>query len=184
MRISPPSPYAPHLWVCAAVVGLLTLATAGPAYADDPTTATVTITGGVLAINVSGASAGNLGTQSTTASEGVISGRLGQVQVIDARSAAAGSGWVASAVSTAFAPPSGPELAGSLVSYAAGPIDKVGTATYEANDPSGLTTVRAVVTATEITGDNTATWTPTISVTIPGGMAAGVYAATITHSVL
>jgi hypothetical protein len=40
------------------------------------------------------------------------------------------------------------------------------------------------VTATGITGNNSATWNPTITVTVPGGMATGVYAATITHSVL
>jgi hypothetical protein len=40
------------------------------------------------------------------------------------------------------------------------------------------------VTATGITGDNTATWNPTIFVTLPDGMIAGVYSATITHSVL
>ena len=177
MRTSP-------AFLCTVFVGMLTLGTAVPASAVDLTTATVTITAGVLAISASG-SAGNLGTRSNTVSgEAVISGSLGQVRVIDARSAAAGSGWVASAVSSAFAPPTGPELAGSLVSYVAGPIEKVGTATYEANDPSGLKTVQAVVTATEITGDNSATWTPTISVAIPDGMAAGVYAATITHSVL
>ena len=39
---------------------------------------------------------------------GTISGPLGQVQVNDARSAAAGSGWVASVISTAFwTPPPG-----------------------------------------------------------------------------
>jgi hypothetical protein len=176
MRASPP-----YVW--AAAVISLTLGTTLPAYADDPTTATVTITGGVLAINVPSA-AGNLGTRSNTVSQGVISGPLGQVQVNDARSAAAGSGWVASAISTAFTPPSGPALAASRVSYVAGTIDKVGTATYVANDPSNLTGVSAVVTATGITGDNSATWTPTISVSVPGGTAAGVYAATITHSVL
>jgi len=42
----------------------------------------------------------------------------------------------------------------------------------------------AAVTATGITGDNSATWNPTINVAVPGGMAAGVYSATITHSVV
>jgi len=163
-------------------VGLITLGTALPASAD-PTSATVTITGGVLAISVP-AAAGNLGTRANTVGAGVISGALGQVQVSDARSAAAGSGWVASAISTAFTPPAGPALAASLVSYTAGPITKVGTATYVANDPPALTGVAAVLTATGITGDNSATWNPTINVSVPGGMAAGVYAATITHSVL
>jgi hypothetical protein len=70
------------------------------------------------------------------------------------------------------------------VSYAAGSITKVGTATYTADDPSDLTGVAPSVTATGITGDNSATWDPTITVTVPGGMAAAVYSATITHSVV
>jgi hypothetical protein len=106
------------------------------------------------------------------------------VQVSDARSAPAGSGWVASAISTAFTPPAGPAIAASFVGYTAGAITQVGTATYTANDPADLTGVSPVLTATGITGDNSATWNPMIHVTVAGGMAAGVYSATITHSVV
>jgi len=90
---------------------------------------------------------------------------------------------VASAISTAFTPPAGPAIPASAVGYTAGSIVKVGTATYAANNPNNLTGVAPVVTATGITGDNSASWNPTINVTVPGGMAAGVYSATITHSV-
>ena len=144
--------------------------------------ASITLTGGLLAITVP--TGGSLGTRANSVGGGTISGPLGQVQVTDARSAAAGSGWVASVISTAFTPTPGPAIAASAVSYAAGAIVKVGTATYTANDPSGLAGVVAVVTATGITGDNSATWNPTITVNVPGGMAAGIYAATITHSVV
>jgi hypothetical protein len=113
-----------------------------------------------------------------------LSGALGQVQVTDARSAAAGSGWVTSVIATAFTPSAGPAIPASNVSYTAGAITKVGTATYTANDPTGMAGVSAAVTATGITGDNSATWNPTISVFVAGGMAAGVYSATITHSVV
>jgi hypothetical protein len=154
-----------------------------PAAADELTTATVTVTGGALIITVP-ADAGSLGSRANTVAGGTISGPLGQVQVNDARSAAAGSGWVASVISTAFTPPSGPAIPASAVSYTAGPIVKVGTATYVADDPTDLTAVAAAVTASGITGDNAATWTPTITVVIPGGAAANVYSATITHSVL
>ena len=90
---------------------------------------------------------------------------------------------MASVISTAFTPPTGPAIPASAVSYTAGIITKVGTATYTANDPGNLTGVVAAVTATGITGDNSATWNPTINVAVPGGTAAGVYSATITHSV-
>ena len=102
----------------------------------------------------------------------------------DARSAAAGSGWVASVIASAFTPPAGPAIPASAISYTAGAITKTGTATYTADDPGDLTGVVAAVTATGITGDNSATWNPTISVAVPGGTIAGVYSATITHSVV
>jgi len=91
---------------------------------------------------------------------------------------------VASAISTAFTPSSGPAIPASAVGYTAGVITKVGTATFTANNPNNLTGVSPVVTATGITGDNSATWNPTINVAVPGGMAAGTYSATITHSVV
>jgi len=169
----------------AAAAGMLMLGIALPASADTTggSTATVTIVGGVLSITVP-TDAGNLGTRANSVGGGTISGPLGPVQVSDARSAAAGSGWVASVISTAFPPPAGPTIAASAVGYTAGTITKVGTATYTANDPGNLTGVAPAVTATGITGDNSATWNPTIDVAVPGGMAAGVYSATITHSVV
>ena len=166
----------------AAAAALLALSIALPASADT-TTASVTVVGGVLAITAP-AAAGNLGTQANTVLGGTISGPLGEVQVNDARSPAAGSSWVASVISTAFTPPSGPAIPASNVSYTAGSIAKIGTATYTANDPNNLTGVSPVVTATGITLDNSATWNPTIHVAVPGGMAAGIYSATITHSVV
>jgi hypothetical protein len=167
-----------------AVVGMLALGVASPASAvPGVTTATITVQGGSLSITVPTA-AGNLGTAVNTVSGEAIAGPLGVVQVNDARSAAAGSGWVASVIASAFTPPAGPAIAASAVSYTAGTITKVGTATYTANDPGNLTGVAPAVTATGITGDNSATWNPTINVAVPGGMAAGVYSATVTHSVV
>lgn len=63
-----------------------------------------------------------------------------------------------------------------------------GPSRHESRGDRGLTVVLFAVsitamTATGITGDNSATWNPTITVAVPGGMAANVYSATITHSV-
>ena len=173
-----------HL-IVAMAAGSLALGMTLPARAaaGGLTAATVTVQGGSLSITVP-TNAGSLGTWVDTVMDGTISGSLGQVQVNDARSAGAGSGWVVSVISTAFTPPAGPAIPASSVSYAAGPITKVGTATYTSNDPGNLTGVVAAVTATGITGDNSATWNPTITVTMPGGTIAGVYSATITHSVV
>jgi hypothetical protein len=170
-----------HLLLATATAALSAV-TAIPASAEI-TSASIEVTGGALSITVP-ADAGSLGTRANTVSGGTISGPLGSVQVNDARSAVAGSGWVASVISTAFTPPSGPAIAASAVGYSAGTIIKVGTATYTANNPPNLTGVAPAVTATGITGDNSATWNPTINVAVPGGMAAGVYSATITHSVV
>ncbi len=168
----------------ATAAGFLTLTIASPAWADSGVSAaTVTVTTGSLLISVP-VDAGNLGTRANTVLGGTISGTLGQVQVSDARGAAAGSGWVTSVISSAFTPPTGTAIAASAVSYTAGTITKVGTATYTADDPGALTGVSAAVTATGITGDNSATWNPTIHVAVPGGMAAAIYSATITHSVV
>lgn len=145
--------------------------------------ASITLTGGVLAITVPSGTT-PLGTRANSVGGGTVSGPLGEVMVSDARSAAAGSGWVASAISTAFTPTAGPAIGANAVSYNAGTITKVGTATYTANDPASLVGVAPVVTATGITGDNSATWIPTITVNVPGGMAANTYLAVITHSVL
>lgn len=165
------------------VAAALALAVALPAAAAEPTTATVEVTGGSLSISAP-VDAGSLGTTANTVDGATISGPLGEVQVLDARSAAAGSGWVASVISTAFTPAEGPAIAASFVGYTVNAIAQVGTATYTANDPADLTGASPAVTATGITGDNSATWTPTINVAVPGGMAANVYSATITHSVL
>jgi hypothetical protein len=162
-------------------VTIMVFGSALPASAGT-TTATLTLTGGSLSITVPAGTV-SLGSSPETVSGVIISGALGQVQVSDARAPAAGSGWVATVISAAFTPPAGPAIAASAVSYSAGAITKVGTATYTDDDPADLTAVVPAVTATGITGDNSATWNPTISVAVPGGMAANTYSALITQSV-
>jgi len=138
---------------------------------------------GVLSITVPSGSA-NLGSRANTLGGGVVSGSLGEVQVKDERMAVAGSGWVASVVSTPFTQPGEVAIPASAVSYSAGQITKTGTATYTANDPDNLSVAKPAVTATLVTGNNSATWYPMISVAIPGSSVSGTYTATITHSVL
>jgi hypothetical protein len=163
---------------------VLSLHTIAPAVADQTAVsiASVTLVGGGLSITAP-SDAGNLGTKSNQVGATTVSGQLGTVQVTDSRSAPAGAGWTATAISTAFTPTAGPAIGAAFVGYTAGTITKEGTATYTANDPANLTGVSAVVTATQITGDNTATWNPTIHVAVGANMAAGVYLGTITHSV-
>lgn len=176
-----------HLLVplaCLMVSAAVTLGSAVPAVADQSaiTSATVTLEAGGLSITAP-SNAGNIGTRSNQIGAMTVSGQLGEVTVTDSRNAPQGSGWTATAISTAFTPPSGPAIGAGFVGYTAGTITKTGTATYTANDPTTLTGVSPVVTATAITGDNTATWNPTIHVAFTANMAAGVYLGTITHSV-
>lgn len=50
--------------------------------------------------------------------------------------------------------------------------------------PGGIINVpRTAFTGTELTGNNTATWNPTLTVTIPAATVAGTYTGTVTHSV-
>jgi len=168
----------------ASLMASLSLGATVPAVADQTavSAATVTLEGGGLSITAP-ADAGNLGTRSNQVGATSVSGQLGPVQVTDSRSAPEGSGWTATAISTAFTPTAGPAIGAGFVGYTAGTITKTGTATYTANNPATLSGVSPVVTATAITGDNTAIWNPTIHVAITANMAAGVYLATITHSV-
>src|SRR5687768_11104853 len=92
----------------AAASGLLVAAAALPASADTSgvTTANMGITAGVISITVPVA-AGSLGSVVNQVGGGTINGSLGVVQVADARTAAAGSGWVASVIFSAFTPGTG-----------------------------------------------------------------------------
>jgi hypothetical protein len=94
---------------------MLTLAIAGPASAA-ATAATATIAGGALSMTAP-ADAGNIGTIANTVLGGTIGVPLGQVQVSDARAAAAGSGWVATVISTAFTPTTGPTISAASVGW-------------------------------------------------------------------
>jgi hypothetical protein len=170
--------------LAASAASLLTIGLALPAAAatGGSTGATITITGGVLAMTVPTATI-DFGSNPDTVAGTHVTAALGTVQVNDARSAAAGASWVETVISTAFTPSAGPTIPASAVSIVAGTITKVGTATYVANDPTNLTAVSPAVTASAITGDNSATWAPTLGLAIPGSTAAGTYTATVTQSV-
>ena len=169
--------------VIALGLAALPIGLAMPAYANTgATTATITVTAGALTITVPTA-ANPLATGVSSVNGSVISGSLGQVEVNNARSAAAGSGWIATVASTALTPPSGPSIGAAALGYVVGAINQIRTATYTADDPTSLAGVVAAFTATGITGDNQATWNPTITITLLGSTAANTYHGTLTQSV-
>ena len=169
--------------VLAAATGLMTLGLVLPASAatTGATSTTLDVTTGAISITVPTGTV-DLGTTVNSVAGSTIVGQLGVVQVEDARGAPAGSAWVATVISTAFTPP-GATIAASLVGYTAGPITQVGTAVYTANNPTHLEGAIAAVTASGITGVNSATWNPSIDIRVPGGAIVGKYTGTITHSV-
>jgi hypothetical protein len=164
----------------ASTVATLAALAALPAGADT-TTATFQLTAGALSISVPAGSV-SIGTQVVSTGVSTISGQLGVVTVTDQRGGS--TSWVASVIVTAFTPTTGPAvtaIAADKVSYAVGTITQVGvTATKPVT--TDLTGVSPVVNGAS-TGLSTASWNPTISVSLPANAAPGIYTATITHSV-
>ena len=90
--------------------------------------------------------------------------------------------WTASVISTAFTPTAGPADPASNVSYSPGAVVDSGPVVATGSAATDLTGVVPVVTGAS-TGISAATWSPTISIVVPGDFAPGFYTATITSSV-
>ena len=176
------------------VVGGVVLLAAGltavqtwTAVADD-TTATFEVSAGPLAVDAPATAAIGTGAPGTA-----VDGSLGPVTVTDARASADGS-WVASVTATNFvtggATPSEETLA-SEIDYWSGPVTaSTGDGTFTpgqvaaANEvPLDTTTPLTALTHAGGTGNNSATWSPTLSVNVPLDSQAGTYTGTVTHSV-
>lgn len=159
----------------------LALLCAAPASAA--TDANFSITGGALSITAPTGAPVALGSAPASAAAQSIGAALGDVTVTDGRGGVAG--WVASVISTAFTPPA-PAIAVSAnaVTYTTPVATKTGTSTVTAQDAPSPIGVKPVQTATGVSGANSATWNPTVTVLVPAGAQPGVYSATLTHSVV
>jgi hypothetical protein len=160
-----------------ASAALLVLA-AAPAFADTPTT--FDLIGGTLAISAPTATV-SLGTSAPSVTAQLISGPLGAVTVTDNRGGVLG--WVASVGSTAFTGPA-TVVPASAITYTPPAATRTGVSLVAATTAIDLTTPKTVQTATVVVGANTAAWNPTLAVAVPAGAQAGLYAATVTHSIL
>lgn len=162
----------------------LAIATAIPASAD-PTVVTFALTGGTLDISVPASA--NLGSSGTD-----FSGPLGAITVTDGRGASDAS-WEVSLSSTDFTTGGGAPAetltAADDVSYWSG------TATSTSGNgiftPGQEFVGDAVPIAFGVayvhvggTGDNSATWNPTVVVSPRGDSVTGTYTGTVTHSFL
>jgi hypothetical protein len=166
--------------VLAGVVGFLA-ATALPASAAD-TNVTFSITTAGLTISAPGSA--DIGSVASGATS--ISGQIGPVTVTDLRGTLGGS-WTATVTGTDFTTGGGTPaetISNINDSYSPGPlVSSTGTGTFTPG-PGGIINVpRTAFTGTTLTGNNTATWNPTLTVTIPTAAVAGTYSGTVTHSV-
>jgi hypothetical protein len=168
------------LGVLAVTSAALAVLPAFPAMADDTAT-TFTLTGGSL--TYSAASTATLG--NSTSGDTSITGLLGAVSVTDARGGV--DGWVASGSSTTFgtAADTTTGSTSTAVAYTPGEVTQDGTLAIAAPADTSLDdTPAAIVTASAVSGNNTASWNPTLDVTLPATALADDYTGTVTTSVL
>ncbi|WP_329104024.1 hypothetical protein OG792_28480 [Micromonospora sp. NBC_01699] len=119
-------------------------------------------------------------------------GQIGPVTVADER-AALNAAWTATVISTDFTTGGGtpaetiPDI--NVLYWSGGATATSGNGTFTPAQPTAADAViinvpRTVFTHTAGSGDNSATWNPTLLVNIPETAVAGVYTGTVTHSVL
>jgi uncharacterized repeat protein (TIGR01451 family) len=121
----------------------------------------------------------------TTAPGGTASGQLGAVRVTDDRAGVVG--WTATVSATDFTTGAGrptETIPVGDVQYLIDGLATTGSATFTPTPGTVLSgAAQPIVTATNVAGDNSASWNPLIQVSVPSGAVWGTYATTITHSV-
>ncbi|WP_199800703.1 hypothetical protein [Streptomyces marianii] len=170
--------------VAAALAGVSSL----PASAQPSGDTTVTFTVSTSDLTIEVPASRNLGSGFPGQT---ISGQLGTVTVDDGRAAASAT-WTASVVSTQF--DTGIDdpaeiILPNLVQYWSGPATATtGTGTFVPGQPTRSDRVtldqpRTAFSKTAGSGNNTASWNPTLEITIPPDAVGGLYSGTVTHSV-
>lgn len=157
-----------------------TAALSAPGSGGPDTTMTFTVTTGAL--DITAPVSADLG---SGAPGGSISSNLGTVTVTDDRALLSAS-WTATASSTDFttggATPA-ETIPASDVAYGPGTITTAGTITATGSDITLSGESQTVVAGTAGVGNNTATWNPLITVSVPAGAVSGIYTGTLTQSV-
>jgi hypothetical protein len=163
------------------VIGALTLVAPAQADTTDGTPITFEVTGGALAITVPTGPV-SLGSVAASASPQTVSAQLGTITVTDSRGGTAG--WTVTAGADDF---TGPENISVGTpgdsSYTSPGASITGVSDVNATSLDSLYPPSAVQVATDVAGVNSATWNPTVSVTIPANAVTGTYSTVITHSV-
>ncbi|WP_410812648.1 hypothetical protein [Micromonospora sp. 067-2] len=179
-----------HRLLAAVLAGAAVSAALGaPALADQKdTTVTLTVNAsGGLSITVPATANLGQGTEGST-----VSGQLGPVTVLDQRGSLTPN-WSASVISTDFKTgggTSGETIPNINVEYWSGnATSTAGTGSFVPGQPTAADRViinvpRVAFSHSGGSGNNFATWNPTLVVNIPAGTVQGVYTGTVTHSVV
>lgn len=162
----------------AALVGAIALpATAAPTAAD--TAVTVVISGGDL--TMSAPTTAGLG----TVAPGILASvPLAAVNVTDTRAGVLG--WQAQVTMGNLVGGTNPAhvILASAATYTPGVAVVIGDALVGNSEATGLAAATTVQEATNVVGNNDATWDATLSIQVPTNALADSYSATLTHSVL
>ncbi|TDB92072.1 hypothetical protein E1091_13355 [Micromonospora fluostatini] len=172
----------------ALAAGAAVLAVAAPATAAPSGDTTVTFTVSTANLDIAVPPSVNLG---ATFAGSTLTGQLGNVTVTDSRAALSAT-WTATVTSSAFTTGggTGPEtILPNLIEYWSGPaIATSGTGTFVPGQPTSadavaLNTSRVAFSKTSGSGNNSASWNPSLRITIPASAVGGTYSGVITHSV-
>ena len=146
---------------------------------DTPVTFTVNV--GALSITVPDSAS-----LSSVAPGNTATAQVGSVTVTDDRALLAAT-WTATASSTAFKTAGGSGLETipvTAVSYDPGDITTTGTITATGTALTPMSgAAQPVVTGTAGSGNNIATWNPTLAVVVPASAVGGLYSGTLSQSV-
>jgi len=170
-----------------AASGIAAAAPAGAA-TTGTTTTTFTLTAGLLAITTPASQAlGSVATGTATTASVL----LGNISTSDGRGSLLGT-WTTTVSSSDFT--TGTATANETIAkanafyWSGAATATTGTGTFlpgqllVANKVS-LSSSQTAFSASALVGNNTATWDPTVNVTIPAQAVAGAYSGTITHSI-
>ncbi|MFE7191292.1 hypothetical protein [Kitasatospora sp. NPDC057541] len=165
------------LSVAAAAAALVVVQPGLAVAASDPsTTLTFVVTSGALTMSVPVSAALGSGAPGTQ-----ISAPIGPVTVVDNRALLSAS-WTVTASETDFA--NGPStIPATDATYTAGTVTTTGVITVTTTSVTLTNSPQTVVTGSAGIGDNTATWDPTVTVSVPASAVGGLYTGTLTQSV-
>jgi hypothetical protein len=161
----------------AAVAGaLLVLGPVGSATAADTTT-TFSLTSGSLSVTApASASLSGAATGSAT-----VSGSLGTISISDLRGGT--TAWGLSAASTTFVGPGAGSTSTGVSFNTGASTGSTGTVTPTSTGATSIMTVAAVAAGTAVSGNNTVSFAPDLTVSLPGTALVGAYTGTVTTSV-